>query len=282
MLRILSDLHLAHPASLLQDMRQIEPLLEGARRVVFNGDTVELRSATVRPRSLVYLKDIRHFCRARGIEPLVINGNHDPDASDLDHLDLMGGRLLVTHGHVFFPAITPWGRDAKRFRENHAQALRELSLNGEAHLEDRLAAVRHACLMTPSEGGRPPRTGPQWLLAALSEMSHPVRAWEVLRAWIACPGLVAAFAGEHRPRVQCVVMGHTHFPGCWRRGERLVINTGAYLPWLGRQLVDVFETSLVVRAVERDGGVFRPGKELLRWSPQPDAIPVAEPQPAPR
>lgn len=278
MIRVLSDLHFAHPASLVQNMRQIEPLLDGVETVIFNGDTVELRTKSLRSKSESYLEQIQSLCLARGIKPVVINGNHDPDASQLDHFDLMDGRLLVTHGHVFFPEITPWGREAKRYRENHRLALKKISPDGRAQLEDRLQAVREACLRTLPGGRGIPETSRQWIVAALSEMSHPLRAWEVLRAWFTCPGLVAAYAADHRPRAQGVIMGHTHLPGWWTRGGRLVVNTGAYLPWFGRRMVDVSEASLRVRAVERDGKFFRPGKELFRWSPKAEEPAVEVPQ----
>lgn len=277
MLRVLSDLHFAHPASLLQRVSQIEPLLEGVGKVVFNGDTVELRAKASRPRSEGHLKQIEALCRDRGIEPHFINGNHDPDASALNHYALMGGRLLITHGHVFFPEITPWGREAGRYKMLYALALKGLSIKGRIGLEEHLRAVRKACSEIPPGEGRSPETAGRWVMAAFSELSHPLRAWEVLRAWSTCPGLVSAFAREICPQVQGVIMGHTHLPGCWMREGRLVINTGSYLPWLGRRLVDVSGTSLVVRAVERDGTIFRPGKEIFRWSPETETIGVKEP-----
>ena len=39
--RILSDLHLAHPASQIGSVESLRPLIAGADTVIFNGDTCE-------------------------------------------------------------------------------------------------------------------------------------------------------------------------------------------------------------------------------------------------
>lgn len=266
MIRVLSDLHYAHPASLIKEVGQIEPLLEGVRTVVFNGDTVELRLQRVQAKSRQYLETLQSVCKGRGIEPVVLNGNHDPDASGTDHLDLLGGRLFITHGHVLFDRISPWAREAKRLGENYVRALEELVASDPVRLEDRLQAVKLACLRTPAGKGKIPGTGLEWAAAVLAELSHPARTFEVLRAWAECPDLAAAFLRQHRPQARCIIVGHTHRPGHWMRGDTLVLNTGAYLPWFGRRVVDILEDTVVVRTVERKGKLFHPGKELLRWS----------------
>ena len=42
-IRILSDLHLAHPGSRIVNAAQLAPLLDGVKTLIFNGDTSEER-----------------------------------------------------------------------------------------------------------------------------------------------------------------------------------------------------------------------------------------------
>jgi predicted phosphodiesterase len=265
-IRILSDLHLADPGSLIRDVRQVEPLLAGAGQVVFNGDTVELRILQGRARAAGWLEDLRALCRAVGAEPLFINGNHDPDISHQNHADLLDGRLFVTHGHALFPAIAPWGRHAGAMRADYARLRAERAACGNLGLEETLEAARKACLLAPSCRVRGPRTRFQWLGAVGAELAHPRRPFQVLQAWAKLPSLAAAFAAQHRPEARCVILGHTHLPGFWRRGPRVVINTGAYFPWFGRRMVEVWEDEVSLRRVDWDGACFRPGKEVFRYA----------------
>src|ERR1700739_1264961 len=85
---ILSDLHLGHRGSQIHDPEEPAPILKEARSVIFNGDTVEMRTPVDRPvgrdmgaRGARLLHSI--WCRAP-----FINGNHDPGVSKVDHLDL--------------------------------------------------------------------------------------------------------------------------------------------------------------------------------------------------
>lgn len=241
-------------------------LIEGAGTVVFNGDTVERRDGAMRAEADRCLEALTRLCRACGAEPVFINGNHDPDLSSLDHVALCGGAVLVTHGHALFPEIAPWGRESARFRENYARALERLDPDGEKRLSVRLAAATEACKTTRCH--EISRSGAGWLASLIAEFAHPVRPLEMVRAWVETPGRAVDFADRYCPQVGCVVLGHTHFPGSWMRGERCVMNTGAYLPWLGRRLVEVTEERVVLRKVERVAGDFRPGRELSAWLPE--------------
>jgi predicted phosphodiesterase len=280
-IRILSDLHLGHPASLIDDTGQLEPLLEGATKAVFNGDTVELRLGGAQTRSRRALDSLVRLCRNLGVDPLLINGNHDPDVSERDHLELMDGRILVTHGHVLFPEITPWGRDAAELGEANARALQEMSSNGMDPLEQRLLAARLACARRLPETGSTAQSPLKWLGIVLAEMLHPRRPFQVLRAWRLGPGLAAGLAATHRPAVRCILFGHTHRPGWWKRGDTSVLNTGSFLPWLGRRLVEISGSEIAMREVRRSRGRFHPGRELFRQTlpPHPASADAGAPPP---
>jgi UDP-2,3-diacylglucosamine pyrophosphatase LpxH len=277
-IRILSDLHLAHPASLVKNVQQLEPLLEGAKTVVFNGDTAELRLGSARPTAERYLEAIRSLCRRWGIEPVFINGNHDPDASGHNHLELCGGRLLITHGDVLFPEVTPWGREAGQLKVHQQKALQEEAGNEPPELEHLLNAAKTASIRTRTEDGRMPRSNREWVRAIFTETAHPARAYQVLRAWATAPTRAVDLMTEHRPEARWIVLGHTHLPGKWQRGDRVVLNTGAFLPWFGRRVIEVADGRISMCRVRSDGKHFHRGKELYQDSlatpvPGPDLSP---------
>lgn len=265
MIRILSDLHCGHRASLIRNFDQIEPLLEGARTIVFNGDTVEFRLSEGRERGQELLEELGRFCCDRDVEAIFLNGNHDPDASERNFLKLLGGKVLVTHGDLFFEAISPWSRGAKRLRKNHEKLFRKIS---PGNLEERLEVVRRVCVESYSEKVLRPRTVLGWIGSVLEEFGHPGRGLEILRAWRNGPALAADFAAKVCPEVRCVIMGHTHLPGHRFRDGTLVVNTGAFLPFFGRRAVDVSERAVFVRKIERKGKRFYPGRFLFQWSPE--------------
>ena len=99
---ILSDLHLGHRASRIDDVSRLEPLISPFRTAIFNGDTAELWHASDRPLGRKLTADLARFCHHVGCKAIFINGNHDPDISEVNHLDLHGGALLVTHGDIPF------------------------------------------------------------------------------------------------------------------------------------------------------------------------------------
>lgn len=263
-IRIFSDFHLAHPASILKNVWQLEPILEGVRTAVFNGDTVELRLKGARPTALRYLESLRTLCARLNVEPLFINGNHDPDISDLNDMELCGGRILVTHGDVLFPEVTPWGREAKELRAHRQAALDELAPARDPTWEELLWAGKAASLGTGTVRKAMPKTRRAWLLRLFSDTGHPVRALQVLRAWQTLPGRAERLVAAHRPRARWIIVGHTHLPGHWRRGGRQILNTGAYMPWFGRRTVTINEDGLSMNKVACAGKYFRAEREVFR------------------
>ncbi len=261
-IRIVSDLHLAHPASLVKNVWQLEPLLAGAGTVVFNGDTTEQRLPETRKTAERYLETLRKLCADLGVEPVFLSGNHDPEGGE-HSLELLGGRFLVTHGDVLFPDVTPWGRDAAKLREHRERVLREIG-EGEPEWEALLRACKEASASTDVWRREIPDSRRAWLMRILRETGHPLRALQVIRAWATLPGRAAVAAEEHRPGARWIAVGHTHLPGWWRRGERVVFNTGAYLPWLARTMVEISAESVSMCRVERDGKFFRRGKTIFR------------------
>lgn len=227
---ILSDLHLGRGWSASGTRPAIESLAElwqDVDHLVLNGDVAEIHHPKLwatAARSLMHLID---RCDHDGVALTVLSGNHDPWLSSRRHLLLAGGRVLVTHGDVMHPAVAPWSPAAGRMRRAYHAAVDRLPREIRDRLEGRLDAARHASFAEwddeeaiREEAGR--STVGQMLM-------RPWSIAQVLLYWRAFPRLAADFAAAHTPEADIVVTGHTHRPGRWRIGDRVVLNTGSFV-----------------------------------------------------
>jgi predicted phosphodiesterase len=263
-LRILSDLHVGHPAGLIRDIAELSPLLRGVHRVIFNGDSVEMRFLAEREIGHRNIREIGELCLANGTRPFFINGNHDPVASSASHLDLAGGEVLVTHGDMLFHDISPWSHEARIIGAAHDQLLAEFEEDALADFEKRLFALKKAALALEMHD-LPIRPGPLAKLAVLLRESWPPwRPLLIIKCWIETPGEAERIARTFRPDAKFMIIGHTHWSGWWRRRGLTIINTGSYMAFSNRLMVDVTEKELQIRRVVRRGGEYHPGAVVER------------------
>lgn len=268
--RILSDLHYGHKSSLVWDWRQIAPLVEGAGRVVFNGDTVEMRFREERPKAVADAEALRELCLEWGAQPILLTGNHDPALTDLHHLELAGGAVLVTHGDILFHGLSPWSVEAARLIDAHTREL--AAMGNPVDFPSKLLAMRRAALALEGLGEELRRHQKPGLLFAIKHhLWPPWRPLRIVAAWMRTPALADALAAYCLPRAQFVALGHTHYSGVWRRGQRIVINTGGFLPLAGRLAIDLDDETLTVREIISDRGLFRFGREIGRFPVNPGA-----------
>ena len=73
----------------------------------------------------------------------------------------------------------------------------------------------------------------------------------ILGAWIRTPTLAARLCDLFRPNAKYVVIGHTHYPGVWRRGHITVINTGSYVLHFGALAVILDGESVEIRKIKK-------------------------------
>jgi len=265
MVRILSDLHFGSRSSLVRDLRQLTPLLEGTEQVVFNGDSVEMLFLEDRAKGISNANVLRSLCQQTGTEPVFLTGNHDPTLTDLHHLELAGGEVLVTHGDILFHGLSPWGHEASRMRAAHTREL--AALQQPAGFNDELQAMRRAALVIEGMGEkiRAGNIKPGRLHSITRHLWPPWRPLSILSGWARAPFLANALASRHAAQARFVVIGHTHFSGVWRVGKRIVINTGGFLPLSRPLAVDLDDQTLTVRRVNAINGEFRLGTEVARY-----------------
>jgi len=262
---ILSDLHLGHRASLIRDAEQLAPVLREAKTVVLNGDTAELRHQIDRPVGRGLAANLARVCHSSGAKAIFINGNHDPVISQIDHLDLAEGQMLITHGDMLFLGIAPWSRQACAYRRVHRRALDQLGPDALLNFEKRLLATKRTTLKLqlleePTTQGRFPGV---WLIAR--QLWPPFRPLMILHAWWNTPKLGAGLLRAFRPDTRFLLIGHTHFPGCWNRSGRVIINTGSFVLNFGACAALLSYKSLEIRRIDRYHKNFVLGKLLRKF-----------------
>jgi predicted phosphodiesterase len=268
-IRILSDLHFGHPASIIERPEQLVPLFRDVKTVIFNGDTVELRYLRGRRIGMRNAALVREACEAAGARPVFINGNHDPIISDLGHVDLIGGAVLVTHGDLLFHDISPWSHDAGIIAAAHSRELASMEADALLDFEKRLKASKRAALSIELHRTRMWRDSFSSFRTVLRECWPPWRPLQIIHSWAVTPARAEALARVFRPQARFVIIGHTHFCGKWRRGPRVIINTGSFLPLSGRMAIDIVGDTLTLRSILTDRALFRPGTPMLQFKAAP-------------
>jgi predicted phosphodiesterase len=257
---ILSDLHLGHRASRIDDVSRLEPLIRPFRTAIFNGDTAELWHASDRPFGRKLTADLARFCHQVGCKAIFINGNHDPDISEVNHLDLHGGALLVTHGDILFLGVAPWSKEAKQYLSAHRRILKDLGEDALGSFEHQLLATKRASLelqMWESPANKASLPG---LRLLAFQFWPPTLPFKIIHAWWHTPSLAADLMKLFRPQAQVILIGHTHYPGVWRRSGRVIVNTGSFLNYMNALAAIIEGERLEVRWVNQRNGRFTLGK----------------------
>ncbi|MFZ9683318.1 MAG: metallophosphoesterase family protein [Cephaloticoccus sp.] len=267
LVRILSDVHYGERGSLVRNLAQLAPLLQGADQVWFNGDTIDTRPDLDSGHVAAVRADLDAFAQSLPAAVRYLTGNHDPDISRDHWLDQPGG-VVVTHGDLAFDNIVPWGKDAPL-----AAKLVAAAGAGAGNLEELTAAHRLACAAIPKRQAAV-RQGWRHLVSHLTHaLWPPTRPWAIVDSWRTFPRRADALLSQHRPGARFLISGHTHWPGVWRRPSGLiVVNTGSFCPPCGQLMVDLTSAQLVVRKVRRHGSDFLPGDPLREFALTPDGV----------
>jgi len=264
-IRIISDLHLGHPSYSFKDPIQFAPLFRGVSSVVFNGDSVEIQQAKYRKEGLKNAEALKNICLNEGAQPYFINGNHDPQISSIDHADLANGAVLATHGDMLFHDISPWSKTSALMAAAHSRALDALDDKAFHDFETRLRANKQAVLASEI----PEIPFPEGLLAkiafVLEEFWPPWRPLQIIKCWVETPGRAVSLARLFRPHARFVIIGHTHWSGVWRRGPRVIINTGSFMPLSTRYAVDIANGKLGVKNIVHKNDRFSIGKQIAQF-----------------
>jgi hypothetical protein len=132
---------------------------------------------------------------------------------------------------------------------------------------------REACLKLPCDRDLTTRGWFARLKLLLRTCASPGQVLAILRVWRDTPSLAAKLAATQRPEAKFILVGHTHFPGVWRKADgRVVINTGSFCPPRGGCFVEISKAELRVRRVVRRGNSFRAGQMLAEFPLAPAPV----------
>ena len=272
--RILSDLHLGHDMSTVRSVASLRGLIAGAGRVIFNGDTLQERAGAFRERSQAMVEELRQMCREEGAEVVFLRGNHDPTAWPLELVDLPEDRVTVTHGDVWLRLISPWSINMREFRPALEAVHAEYGDAARRDLAVRFDILQRCRLALPPSETR--QQGHSLLARArlfCRELWPPRRPWEVLKVYGQLPGLASDFVREFRPRSRVVVFGHTHRAKAWRRGGRLLVNTGAFVTFAAPAMVEIVDGVLTAWHLTEKDGCWQKHR-VMAEEPLRDRMPV--------
>ena len=236
---VLSDVHLSLWRSWKRRAEGLRGLWADAATVVFNGDTVEWSGQPGDMRYEAIRKHLISLCAADSAEAVFLAGNTDWPIGPSKHVFLAGGLILVTHGDVIFPEISPWQWHSHRLFLARQKALNGIPPGRRLTLEGQLDAVAHVHRRIKQRC----ENADKWTLAEWLRWRFPwyLALWQLgrsLGAWRAAPVLAARFVDKYAPQARCILLGHTHRPGLWREGHRTVVNTGSFQgpfhPWVAR------------------------------------------------
>ncbi len=272
-IRVLSDFHLGHSGCVIDEVAQLRPLLEGAGTLVFNGDTLEQRADLFSEKSAEMVAELKQMCAGIGADTVFLTGNHDPSITGNHYLDLLDGRVFVTHGHCLFPMISPWSKKIHLSRAAIESIRAEYTPADLRDLDKRMELTERSCWKMSVFESELKRSFWARMWTLMAEMWPPHRPWAILTSWTTAHLRAFEILDQYRPDARLMLFGHTHFPGRWRRGDRMLLNTGGYLATLNARVIEIDENQIVHfgRVVRRNGQFTRPkrGKAVMDLKQSP-------------
>lgn len=224
--RILSDLHLGHKVSRIRRVSALRPLIAGAGTVIFNGDTWQELAAPFRQHSREMLDELQWLCAEEAVDAIFLPGNHDPSWPGKGWVELANGRIVVSHGDSLLFDGSPWKREILGSREKILEMWREFPNASRDPTQRHELARRIARVLCSIEHS----AGRHLIQRAWDAAIPPTRALHMLASWLHQGPHGAEFLKNYFPKAEVLVTGHFHQRGCWQHRDKLIINTGTFMP----------------------------------------------------
>lgn len=260
-IRVLSDLHLGHPACRIDSVQQLRPLLEGAKTVVFNGDTWEMSNPLLREKCQTHFHELEALLEEVGAKGVFLTGNHDHEITDLHALDLEAIGVFIVHGDCLFDDISPWSPENWEMADDFARLRNALpNRDPDANLATRLEYT-HQCREILGHDEHEFDGGRFRLIRSVFRIIFPPRRpWEILKCWTGVSRRASDFRNRHCPEAKFLVMGHVHRPGVWslENGEVTLCNTGGFMSVGKARMVEISDDTISLYRISEKPESFRP------------------------
>ncbi len=287
---IISDTHLGRPGHGAGSAASLRPLWQDADELIINGDAAELADPVQRGAAARAILNLQDLTEADGVRLTLLAGNHDPLINDRRFLRLSQGSILLTHGDLLHPAISPWTEHAHDLRRLQADALAALRRHDPAADPNspaaRAAIAAHAASVEWDHRLTRPHTARPTGTRRVITLAH--KCARVAWYWHQLPKLAKAFARLHSPQSQFFIFGHIHRAGMWTDTQppapgvaahrRVLINTGSYHYPRNPRAVVVTDTRLAVHKVKTITTDQGPEHHLKPRPLATFALPQAQPQ----
>ena len=266
---IISDVHVKNSNGWKEQIDGLREVWAKAGTVVFNGDTVggrETNNGTSTEEILTYISKL---CAKDGTEAVFLAGNSDYFLDVAKHLLLVEGRILITHGDVIFPEMSPWYDNANLYKAARDSALQQMPQKLRSTLEGQLASTREAVVKLANSNSCEKNNGSfsSCIKKKLeSYLAKPCRGWAIIQAWQKMPSMAAKFTTQYADEAKFIIIGHTHRAGVWQIADKIVVNTGSFAGFSWPFIVHVTDDKLFVQKLVRKQKKFFPDKTIASFS----------------
>lgn len=243
-IRFVSDWHMGHPASLVQSLGRIEPLLDNIGTLVMVGDGREEIIPGWEDQADSIWEKFEGLCQSKGVDLVAMPGNHDPDVSGDAWMFLRGRDILVTHGDMIFDETAPWSRE---LFENEEAVTSYLSQANPKTLEDRWKDTQEVGLHLLPKATEKKLS---FFGAAKRALWPPRRLLGVMETWRKFVDEGDRFLERFSPSTTTLICGHFHRLGKFDAGSRTIYNLGSLMKFDRGGVIDFDGAQLCFRRVE--------------------------------
>jgi len=251
-IRVVSDLHLGHPSSIIASASELFPLLEDVDVLVLNGDTLQDLNPKWNRKSLHIFSAFEAKAKELGVRLVRTAGNHDPISAVAQVVKIDQGKVLITHGDAFYPEGSPWARDLEQNKPHLAPLLQRITYCGK-DLQKRLEVARDMALALRSYGVVPDSRMEEFRRL----FQEPKRILKILLGLYWMWEMGERFIAQYAPQTELLVFGHFHQNSVRLSQTSRQVCTGGFLYRLDASVVDVYQGEAHVKNLSFDLGRFQ-------------------------
>jgi predicted phosphodiesterase len=216
-------------------------------------------STSLKKHSMELANSLIKLANEDNVNTTLICGNHDPTISETEYVWLCNKTVFVFHGHAPFIGVTPWSWRGKYITRCRRKYIRE---NGDG-FKEQFDSMRMCTIKASSAD----YTLNKPSLIRLLLIAIPL-AFKVLWGWWEFPKLTNLWIERYASSAKIIVAGHTHHAGIWKKGNRIIINTGCFgahgFPSNPRAVV-IEQNTVTVHKLKKHNGNYSLGRVCGSW-----------------
>ena len=250
-IRIISDLHLGNPGSLVANASELFPFLENTDILILNGDTLQDLHPVWFEKSKQIFAKLEEKAQELGVEIIRTAGNHDPNSAPRQAIQIDDGKILVTHGDAFYPQGSPWARDMADNWDNLLPLMRQIpdcgnDLQKRVELAGEISATLRAYKPVPQS-----KTAEYIRLA-----QEPQRMLKIVQGLFWMWKVADDFIRKYAPQTQLLIFGHFHQNAIKTSHGVKKVCMGSFLNKLNASVIDIHQGEVSIHKVIFDTGRF--------------------------